>query len=96
MDKYDVIKRPILTEKSYASIPNKTYTFEVAINATKTEIKEAIEAIFDVKVEKVRTIRTSGKLRRQGRFEGYTPDGKKAIVTLTEKSKNIAFFDSLA
>ena len=94
---YDIIKKPVLTEKSYADMADKKYTFEVAINANKTEIKLAIEEIFEgVKVEKVNTMRTIGKMKRQGRTQGRTPEVKKAIVTLKKDSKNIPFFEGMA
>ena len=93
---YDVIKRPVLTEKSYMGIAEKNYVFEVAINANKVEIKEAIERIFGVKVASVHTARVEGKLKRQGRHEGYRPDRKKAFVQLKEDSKAIEFFESMA
>jgi large subunit ribosomal protein L23 len=93
---YDVIKKPVLTEKSYDSIPNKKYTFEVAIGANKTEIKKAVEEIFDVKVDKVTTLRQLGKMKRQGYFIGRQPEVKKAFVTLKKDSKPIAFFESLS
>lgn len=96
MNAYDIIRRPVLTEKSYDGIPNKTYTFEVAKNANKIEIKRAVEEIFNVKVEKVTTQIVKGKLKRQGRYEGYTADRKKATVSLTADSKSIEFFDSLS
>ena len=74
---YDIIKKPVLTEKSYADMADKKYTFEVAINANKTEIKAAIEEVFEgVKVESVNTMRTLGKMKRQGRTQGRTPDVK--------------------
>ena len=94
---YDIIKKPVLTEKSYAAMADKKYTFEVAINANKTEIKAAIEEIFEgVKVESVNTMRTLGKMKRQGRTQGRTPEVKKAIVTLKKDSKNIPFFEGMA
>ena len=96
MNSYDIIRRPILTEKSYAGIAAKTYTFEVAKSANKVEIKKAVEEIFGVKVEKVTTVTVKGKLKRQGRTQGYTPDWKKATVTLSKDSKSIEFFDSLS
>ena len=71
---YDVIIRPVLTEKSYADMADKKYTFQVAINANKTEIKQAVESVFEgVKVESVNTMRTIGKIKRQGRTSGRTP-----------------------
>jgi len=92
---HDIIKRPILSEKSYADIQNKKYTFEVDKSATKTQIKAAVEEIFKVKVAKVNTANIDGKLKRQGRTQGYTPAYKKAIVQLTSGSKAIEFFESL-
>jgi len=95
MKAYDVIKKPVLTEKSYADIPNKKYTFIVDVNSNKTEIKLAIEEIFKVSVEKVNTLNVRGKLKRQGKTQGYTAKQKKAFVQLTADSKPIEFFDSL-
>ena len=94
---YDVIVRPVLTEKSYDAMAQKKYTFEVAVGANKTEIKAAIEEIFEgVKVESVNTMRTQGKMKRQGRTQGRTPEVKKAIVTLKKDSKGIPFFEGMA
>ena len=94
---YDIIKKPVLTEKSYAEMANKKYTFEVAITANKTEIKPALETVFEgVKVDSVNTMRTIGKIKRQGRFSGRTPEIKKAIVTLKKDSKPIPFFEGMA
>ena len=94
---YDVIIRPVLTEKSYADMADKKYTFQVAINANKTEIKQALETIFEgVKVDSVNTMRTVGKIKRQGRTSGRTPEVKKAIVTLKKDSKPIPFFEGMA
>ena len=93
---YDIIKKPVLTEKSYDAMAQKKYTFEVAIGANKTEIKAAIEEIFEgVKVESVNTMRTQGKMKRQGRTQGRTLEVKKAIVTLKQDSKGIDFFESM-
>jgi large subunit ribosomal protein L23 len=91
----DIILRPIITENSMDGIADRKYTFEVAKDANKVEIKKAVEELFDVKVAKVNTINVDGKLRRYGRFEGYTASRKKAIVTLTEDSKTIEFFDGM-
>ena len=91
----DIILRPIITENSMDGIADRKYTFEVANDANKVEIKKAVEELFDVKVAKVNTINVDGKLRRYGRFEGYTASRKKAIVTLTEDSKTIEFFDGM-
>ncbi len=96
MNSYDIIRRPILTEKSYDGISNKTYTFEVAKCANKVEIKKAVEEIFGVKVDKVATAIIKGKLKRQGRTQGFTSDWKKATVTLKKDSKAIEFFESLS
>ena len=77
---HDVIIRPVLTEKAYDGFADKKYVFEVAINATKTEIKQAVEAVFaedGVKVEKVNTLRTIGKIKRQGRSEGRPSSGRR-------------------
>ena len=93
---YDIIKRPVLTEKSYDVIAERKYTFEVAVDANKTEIKYAIEEIFEgVKVESVNTMRTEGKMKRQGRTQGRTAEVKKAIVTLKKDSKVIPFFEGM-
>lgn len=91
----DIILRPIITEESMQNIALKKYTFKVAKDANKIEIAKAIEELFGVKVAKVNTVSVRGKLRRQGRFEGYTASWKKAIVTLTEDSKTIEFFDGM-
>lgn len=96
MKERDIIIRPLLTEKSYADIANKKYVFIVAKESNKTEIKLAIEKIFDVKVDSVNTVNCKGKLKRMGRYEGYTPAYKKAIVQLKADSKGIEFFDSLS
>lgn len=96
MNAYDIIKKPILTEKSYKGISDKKYVFEVASDANKTQIKNAVEQIFGVKVEKVNTVNVGGKLKRQGRSEGYTASYKKAYVQLTEQSEAIKFFESLS
>ena len=91
----DIILRPVITENSMDGMADRKYTFEVAKDANKIEIAKAVEQLFDVKVSKVNTINVDGKLRRYGRFEGYTASRKKAIVTLTEDSKTIEFFDGM-
>lgn len=96
MDARNVIIRPLLTEKSYAGIKDKKYYFVVAKDANKTQIRIAVEEIFGVKVDKVNTAIVRGKLKRQGKYEGYTSDFKKAAVTLKKDSKSIEFFDSLS
>ena len=96
---YDIIKRPILTEKAYVGFADKRYIFEVDIHANKAEIKEAIETVFaddGVKVDKVNTLWTIGKMKRQGRTQGRTPETKKAYVTLKKDSKPIKFFEGMA
>ena len=94
---YDIIIKPVLTEKSYQDMADKKFTFQVDVRANKTEIKQALESIFDgVKVESVNTMRTMGKLKRQGRYSGRTPEVKKAIVTLKKDSKPIPFFEGMA
>ncbi len=96
MKQFDVIIKPLLSEKTYSEIANKKYAFVVAMDANKTEIKKAVEEVFGVKVEKVNTTHVKGKLKRQGKTQGYTSDYKKAYVTLTKDSKSIEFFDSLS
>ena len=94
---YDIIKKPVLTEKSYMDMAQKKYTFEVDIRSNKTEIKQALETVFEgVKVDTVNTMRTLGKIKRQGRFSGRTPEVKKAIITLKKDSKPIPFFEGMA
>ena len=96
MKERDIIIRPLLSEKSYADIANKKYVFVVAKKSNKTEIKLAIEKLFDVQVESVNTVNCRGKLKRMGKNAGYTPNFKKAIVQLKADSKTIEFFDSLS
>ena len=96
MTAYDIIIEPILSEKSYDGIAVKKYTFKVAKNATKTQVKAAVEQIFGVKVDKVNTSNYDGKVKRMGRNEGRRSAYKKAIVTLSADSKSIEFFDNLA
>jgi large subunit ribosomal protein L23 len=85
---YDVIKRPLVTEKGVAKKDaERTLCFEVAAGANKTEIKHAVQTVFKVKVEEVRTVTTAGKLRRRGRFSGYRGDWKKAYVRLKAGEK---------
>ena len=93
---HDIIRRPIISEKALAGVPDKKYTFEVAKTANKFEIKDAIEVVFGVKVKSVKTLNIPGKKKRVGVHMGKTPDYKKAVVTLTEDSKTIEFFESMA
>ena len=96
MNAYDVILRPVITEQSMETVADKKYVFQVAINATKTEIKAAVEEIFDVQVAKVNTVRMQGKVKRTGAYPaGRRAAYKKAVVTLTEKSKTIEFFEGM-
>jgi large subunit ribosomal protein L23 len=93
---YDVIIRPIITEQSMEQSDIKKYAFEVAPNANKIEIGNAIEKIFGVKVEKVTTLNVKGKAKHVGRYpEGYRKSWKKAVVKLTEDSKPIEFFEGM-
>ena len=93
---YDVILRPVITEKSMAGSEDKVYVFEVAPTATKVEIKQAVSEIFGVKVASVNTVRTQGKVKRTGSYpKGRTALKKKAYVKLTEDSKTIEFFEGM-
>lgn len=91
----DIVIKPIITERSVDGLEAGKYTFKVAKDANKLEIKKAVEELFDVQVEKVNTMNCKGRTKRVGRFVGKKPDWKKAIVTLKEDSKTIEFFDSL-
>jgi len=92
-DPHDVVLYPIISEKSYSAIDIRQYTFMVDPRCNKSEIKDAVEEIFDVKVRRVNTLRTKGKPRRRGMTKGRTSTGKKAIVTLAE-GQSIEFFES--
>lgn len=91
----DIIKRPVITERTADYMNELKYVFEVDIRANKTEIKKAVEEIFKVKVSNVNTLRVPGKPKRYGRHFGYTPEWKKAFVTLTPDSKPLEFFESV-
>ena len=93
---YDIVIRPIITERSMASVADKKYVFEVAKDAGKIEIKNAVEQIFGVKVAKVNTVNYDGKMKRQGLHQGRRASTKKAYVKLKKDSKGIEFFDSIA
>ena len=96
MTAYDIIIRPVITERSMNSVADKKYVFEVAPTAGKIEIKKAIEEIFGVKVAKVNTMNVSGKAKRMGAARpGRTKDWKKAIVQLREDSKSIELFEGM-
>lgn len=91
----DIVLRPIITENSMDGIADKKYTFAVAKDANKIEIKKAVEQLFKVEVSKVNTIHVRGKKRRNRGGEGYTASWKKAMVTLTADSDSIEFFDGM-
>ena len=99
MNAYDILRRPVLTEESLNTLYDregneiKKYTFEVPTTVNKIEIKKAVEEVFGVKVAKVNTMQYDGKVKRMGRYEGRRSSWKKAIVTLTEDSKTIEFFE---
>ena len=92
---HEIVIRPIITEDSMERLAGKAYTFEVAAGSNKVEIKKAVEELFGVKVAKVNTISMKSKTKRVGYHVGKTSEWKKAIVTLTEDSKTIEFFDSM-
>ena len=96
MTAYDIIIRPVITERSMAGVADKKYVFEVAPTAGKIEIKKAIEEIFGVKVASVNTMNVSGKAKRMGAARpGRTRDWKKAVVQLREDSKSIEIFEGM-
>ena len=92
---YDIILTPVISEQSMDVAADKKYTFKVATDANKTQVKLAIEEIFGVEVAKVNIMNYDGKVKRMGRYEGRRAAYKKAIITLTEKSKEIEFFQGL-
>ena len=94
MDARDIILRPVVTEKSMDLMDNKKYTFDVLVSATKTQVRDAIEEIFDVKVKKVNIMNVRGKEKRVGRYTCKTARRRKAIVTLTEDSNDIKIFNN--
>lgn len=92
----DIILRPIITERSMTGIAEGKYTFRVAKDANKIEIGKAVEALFPgTRVKSVNTMSVRGRMKRMGRFQGYTASWKKAIVTLKPDSKGIEFFESM-
>jgi len=95
MNARDIIISPVITERSMSVMGDKKYTFKVAKNANKIEIKKAVEECFGVKVEKVTTMNVRGRYRRQGLNGGFTPSWKKAVVKLTADSETIEFFEGL-
>ena len=92
MSAHDIILRPVITEKSTNLMDDKKYTFNVLLTATKTQVRDAVEEIFDVKVKKVNIMNVRGKDKRVGRYSGKTARTRKAIVTLTEDSNDIKIF----
>jgi large subunit ribosomal protein L23 len=90
-----VLIKPVISERSMDDAEAKKYTFKVAVDANKTEIKSAVEEAFGVEVVKVNVMNNDGKVKRQGKYVGRTAAYKKAIVTLSEKSKAIEFFEGL-
>lgn len=92
MDALDIILRPVITEKSTDLMDSKKYTFDVALTATKTQVRNAIEEIFDVKVKSVNIMNVRGKAKRVGRYTGKTARRRKAIVALTADSNDIKIF----
>ena len=92
---HDIIVKPIITEESMDAMADGKYTFVVDKKANKNQIKSAIEEIFDVKVDKINTINMMGKEKRMGVHVGRRPSWKKAIITLTEDSKGIEFFEGM-
>lgn len=92
---HDVIKRPIITERTTDLMAEKKYVFEVPLKANKTEVKQAVEKVFGVKVAAVNTVRVPAKPKRYGKYSGYTSEWKKAIVTLTADSKELEFYEGV-
>ena len=93
MEARDILKRPVITDRSSELMAEKKYTFEVDTRANKTQVKDAVEEIFGVKVEKVNVLNYKGKFKRVGRYGGYTNKRRKAIVKLTADSKEIELFE---
>lgn len=92
---HDIIRKPVITEKTMTAMAENKYTFIVHIDSNKSQIKRAVEEVFGVKVQNVQTLRTMGKTKRMGVHIGKRADYKKAIITLTEDSKSIEFFEGL-
>ncbi len=95
MTAQDIVIKPIITEKSMEGLQDKKYTFRVAMKANKIEIAKAVEELFGVQVAKVNTMHVRGRAKRMGLNRGFTPNWKKAIVTLKPDSKTIEFFDGM-
>ena len=94
MQLHDIIKKPVITEASMLAMDEKKYTFDVDTRANKTLVKQAVESVFGVKVEKVNIMNVKPKFKRMGRYAGYTSKRRKAIVTLTQDSKEIELFSA--
>ncbi|WP_180954273.1 MULTISPECIES: 50S ribosomal protein L23 [unclassified Bacillus (in: firmicutes)] len=94
MDARDIIKRPVITERSSDLMAEKKYTFEVDVRANKTQVKDAVQEIFGVEVDKVNIMNYKGKFKRMGKHAGYTNKRRKAIVKLTADSKEIELFEA--
>ena len=94
MELHDLIKKPVITEASMLAMDEKKYTFDVDTRANKTLVKQAVESVFGVKVEKVNIMNVKPKFKRMGRYAGYTSKRRKAIVTLTQDSKEIELFSA--
>jgi len=94
MDARDIIKRPVITEATMLITDDKKYTFEVDVRANKTQVKQAVQEILGVKVKNVNIMNVRGKLKRMGKYAGYTKKRRKAIVTLTAESKEIQLFEA--
>ena len=92
---HDIIRKPVITEKTMAAMAENKYTFIVHVNSNKSQIKRAVEEVFGVQVQSVQTINSIGKTKRMGVHVGKRADYKKAIVTLTEDSNSIEFFEGL-
>jgi large subunit ribosomal protein L23 len=92
---HDIIRKPVITEKSMAQMGDKKYTFIVDVHANKCQIKKAVEEVFGVKVDEVKTANVMGKMKRVGVHIGRRPSYKKAVIKLTEDSKAIEFFEGM-
>ncbi|GMB10700.1 MAG: 50S ribosomal protein L23 [Candidatus Improbicoccus devescovinae] len=95
MENYDILIKPVVSEKSTSGIVSRKYVFKVRKDAVKQQIRTAVEEIFDVKVKKVNVLNVRGRARRRGHIVGFTPAWKKAIVTLLPGQKGIEYFDSM-
>ncbi|MFC4713785.1 50S ribosomal protein L23 [Planococcus dechangensis] len=93
MEARDILKRPVITERSSEVMAEKKYTFEVDVRANKTQVKHAVQEVFGVQVEKVNIMNYKGKFKRMGKHAGYTNKRRKAIVKLTADSKDIELFE---